>query len=300
MLVAGILLIFSFGFYIYPFVFKTFPEIDIRIRSIIVILISISISIAAVALQKSIEKKGEKNEFLEIDFRNSPYNQKKQLVSLQEYIKKLIAQNDNKNNAELIATINELSNAKVDDKTYEKFEKYFKSIIDKIEQQISVADEKSSILLNRGILYAKFGITFFIFSIAAWQILSLIFQFHEHFIYGIISCSILFIFVEFISAWFLKQYRCFIDTSTYLIKIKSIFDKYFLCYMFTKETKTSNQHIQCMLDILSAEIKWPESYLSKKMDNGFAKEAMESMTCFFEAMKSQTKELKTKKAENDN
>ncbi|MDH8179558.1 hypothetical protein QIG81_27635, partial [Klebsiella pneumoniae] len=76
-----------------------------------------------------------------------------------------------------------------------------------------------------GTSYSKGGITFFITSIIVWQVLSWLTGFKEQYIYGMISCSLLFIFIEFLSAWFLKQYRHFVDTSTYHIKVKSIFDK---------------------------------------------------------------------------
>lgn len=100
------------------------------------------------------------------------------------------------------------------------------------------------------------------------------------------SCSLLFVFIEFLSAWFLKQYRHFVDTSTYLVKIKSIFDKYMLTYLFyKKDVKKSEAMSMRMLEILERDIKWPETYLLKKTDISFAKEAFESFSTFADAMK---------------
>ncbi len=108
-----------------------------------------------------------------------------------------------------------------------------------------------------------------------------------------ISCSLLFIFIEFLSAWFLKQYRHFVDTSTYHIKVKSIFDKYMMSYLAIKSLGDNNRSdetkYQAMLRVLEEEIKWPESYLLKKSEVSFAREAIETMSHFAKAIKSEAK-----------
>ena len=179
-----------------------------------------------------------------------------------------------------------------------EFVAYFDSIRRLLEEKASVADEKASILLDKGTAYSKFGITFFIMSIVAWQVVAHIVGFKVQFIYGIVSTSILFVFIEFLSAWFLKQYRQFIDTSTYLIKVKSIFDRYMLVYLASKEAITSGHDTkksnQLLLDLLRADIAWPDTYLTKNPDISFAKEALETMTLLVRSMKSEVKEVATK------
>lgn len=167
------------------------------------------------------------------------------------------------------------------------FTSYFNSIRHLLEQKSSVADEKASILLDKGTAYAKGGITFFILSILFWQLLSGIYGFQTQFIYGIASCSVLFIFIEFLSAWFLRQYRHFIDTSTYLIKVKSIFDKFYLVYTIAHEAGKDKDAMQQLLKLLSEDIKWPETYLLKSADISFAKEALETMTHLAKELKKQ-------------
>jgi len=95
------------------------------------------------------------------------------------------------------------------------FETYFNALRTTLEEKAGIADQKASILLDKGTSYSRGGITFFVISIMVWQALSWIKGFQTQFIYGIASCSVLFIFIEFLSAWFLKQYRQFVDTSTY-------------------------------------------------------------------------------------
>ncbi|MGK0272333.1 MAG: hypothetical protein ACI88H_003002 [Cocleimonas sp.] len=176
---------------------------------------------------------------------------------------------------------------------FDSFENYFKEIRNVLIEQAHTADKKASILLDKGTAYSKGGITFFIISIILWQVLSWFTEFKEQYIYGIVSCSLLFVFLEFLSAWFLKQYRHFVDTSTYHIKVKSIFDKYMLSYLAIKslggDCDDKDSKYKAMLKVLEDDIKWPESYLLKNGDVSFAKEALETMTHFAKAMKSEVK-----------
>lgn len=210
---------------------------------------------------------------------------------------------------ELIAEIQELKNNQKNDIDYEKieallnqksamihadgvgskptFSSYFDNIRSVLENKSKNADEKASILLDKGTSYAKNGIYFFIFSIIVWQMLSLFYDFRTQYIYGIISCSVLFVFIEFLSAWFLRQYRHFVDTSTYLIKVKSIFDKYYLVYLILQEAESDKESKQQLLALLSEEIKWPDTYLFKSPDISFAKEAIETMTLLAKELKKQ-------------
>lgn len=176
---------------------------------------------------------------------------------------------------------------------FDSFENFFSEIRRVLLDQAHTSDKKASILLDKGTSYSKAGITFFLFSIITWQTLSWITGFKEQYIYGMISCSLLFIFIEFLSAWFLKQYRHFVDTSTYNIKVKSIFDKYMMSYLaiksFSDENSSKEVKYQAMLTVLEEEIKWPESYLLKKPEIGFAREALETMSHFAKAVKSEAK-----------
>ncbi|HBC3496856.1 TPA: hypothetical protein KDY87_004236 [Vibrio parahaemolyticus] len=193
---------------------------------------------------------------------------------------------------ELISKASE-SRIKENSELFDSFENYFNDVREVLIEQAHTADKKASILLDKGTAYSKGGITFFITSIVVWQILSSITGFQEQYIYGIVSCSLLFIFIEFLAAWFLKQYRHFVDTSTYHIKVKSIFDKYMMSFLAIKslgsEAENEESKYQAMLKILEEDIKWPETYLLKNGDVSFAKEAMETMTHFAKAMKSEVK-----------
>ena len=234
--------------------------------------------------------------FVDVDARARPESQTLPYIRLIEKIGAL-EESSKSNIQEIIARFRseQINQTRTDS---EGFVQYFESISRALEQKSAIADEKASILLDKGSNYSRFGIVFFIVAIVAWQLLAYLVGFQLQHIYGIVSCSVLFIFIEFLSAWYLKQYRQFIDTSTYLIKVKSIFDKYMLVYWATRESTLlgfdQKKSAQNLIEMLRADIKWPETYLTKNPDLNFAKEALETMTLFAKTMRAETKYMTTK------
>ena len=172
--------------------------------------------------------------------------------------------------------------------SFDSFMSYFESVTQLMEEKAELADNKASVLLDKGTFYAGFGILFFLCSIGAWQVMAWTKgEWQEAFFYGVFSCSILFVFIEFLSAWVLRQYRHFVDTSTYLIKVKSIFDRYmlaFLCYDGKSEEDKKDRRKE-MATLLRADIKWPDTYMFKSGEASFAREAMESYTELAKSMR---------------
>lgn len=161
------------------------------------------------------------------------------------------------------------------------FRTCFDSLRTFLEEKSADADEKASILLDKGTAYLKSGLVFFIISIIAWQVLAHLTGFQEQYLYGIVSCSVLFVFIEFLSAWFLRQYRLFVDTSTYLIKVKSLFDRYMLVYLIGEEVRAAGgdgkESTAQLIQLLRARIDWPDTSVSRQPDISFAREAVETM-----------------------
>lgn len=161
---------------------------------------------------------------------------------------------------------------------YESFHLYFNSIIASLNEQIKMADKKASLLLDKGTSYSRNGIYLYVFIIIAWQVITWITDLQTRHIYGIASCSLLFIFIEFLSAWFLKQYRHFVDTSTYLIKLRSTLERYILTYLALKEAKTNGGNFDPLIDLLKSEIKWPEMAQKGMQDVSAPKELIDSLS----------------------
>ena len=173
----------------------------------------------------------------------------------------------------------------------DSFSRYIWDLKNSIEERIRNLDKKASLMLDKGTSYARYGIGFYLSSIVIWQwwISNRADGISREHIVGMVSCTILFLFVEFLSAWFMKQYQHFIDTSTYLTKIKSIFDKYMLSYLalkgLSKGGQIQNEHVTKILDTVSQEIKWPDTNLIyNKRDISFAKEAIESISSVYKEL----------------
>ncbi len=167
------------------------------------------------------------------------------------------------------------------DNNTDPYSSHFRVISKTLHDRAIDADKKASILLDRGAMYMKSGIVFFLFSIVMWQVVFVVYGFHTEHYLGIASCSAVFIFIEFISAWFLKQYRHYVDTATYLTKIRLLFDRYQLAYFAAKESgsgEPSQHRIEQLISLLSAEIRWPEATIFTKDSGHFAREAMEAIT----------------------
>lgn len=166
--------------------------------------------------------------------------------------------------------------------------------INTLENKADAADKKASILLQRGVNLTKFGIMYYLFSIIIWQIVFFKTTYRTEHLYGILSCSFLFLFIEFLSAWFLKQYKNFTDNSIYLLKIKSIFDRFLIVYLIDEnqnEGKNPDQiNFKKSLDLLSKDFAWPDTTVIESKEQTFAKETISSLTELINAVKPKPKE----------
>jgi hypothetical protein len=142
------------------------------------------------------------------------------------------------------------------------FDVYMKSLIGALDVNIEIADKKASLLLDKGTTYLWRGIMFYVLSIVVWQVVTVNFKVGDFAVWGMISCSMTFLVVEFLAAWFLRQYKSFTDSSFNLVRVKSVFNRYFLSYLAIKEFSESPQHLVDMrvqmLKVLEEDIKWLE------------------------------------------
>jgi hypothetical protein len=163
-----------------------------------------------------------------------------------------------------------------------------------LENKADAADKKASILLQRGVNLTKFGIVYYLFSIIIWQIIFFKSTYKTEHLYGILSCSFLFLFIEFLSAWFLKQYKNFTDNSVYLLKIKSIFDRFLIVYLIDENQnegkKSDNINFKKSLELLSKDFAWPDTSVIESKEQTFARETISSLTELINAIKPKEKE----------
>lgn len=167
------------------------------------------------------------------------------------------------------------------------FYSYFCTIVDYFDTQINAYNKKASVLLQDGKTYIISGVFFYAIVIIVWQMLIHGFGFNPEYIYGILSTSLLFIFIEFFGAWFLKQYKQFVDASTYLIKIKSNLQRYILVYLALRDAKEKDFDSSSLIALMQKEIKWPETYLLKNPDINFAKECLETAATLVKSLQNE-------------
>ncbi|WP_422842575.1 hypothetical protein [Acidovorax sp. M2(2025)] len=138
------------------------------------------------------------------------------------------------------------------------FKRMIEEITSLLQIQAETNDEKASTLLDKGILYAGAGIAFFLISIISWQLVFHFVGFKQAHVYGIVSCASLFVAIELISAWFLKQYRNFIESSTELLKIKAIFDRLLLLKLASEESAVPGSLDAQLGTTVARDFVWPE------------------------------------------
>ncbi len=121
------------------------------------------------------------------------------------------------------------------------------------------SNRKASKMLDTGKRIAVLGFVFFAVSIVFWQWYFYKVGFAQWHVYGMISCASLFLAAEIVSAWFLKQYRHFVDASTNYIRIKAIFDRYLLLKLASDEDSPQHSVNKAIFEVLSRDIVWPIS-----------------------------------------
>ena len=182
------------------------------------------------------------------------------------------------------------------------FEQHIIFTIGSLNEQMKVADMKSSHLLDRGAKYIKNGIMFYVASILIFQLAGHLVGVSNLMVAGIVSCSLTFLVIEFLAAWFLRQYKAFVDSSTNLLRVISIYNSILLSYHGIKEFAPTGEGMGDkmraeILEILSREIKWPHPTPLKGGDVSHMVEMFDSLGIFMERTKGVFQKPASKPAE---
>ncbi len=143
------------------------------------------------------------------------------------------------------------------------FEQYLAIALIDLQRHVDLTEEKASNVLDKGIFLMVSGIIFYVFSIAMWQFVANFASPNSYVMYlGMGACSMTFLVIEFLAAWFFKQYRFYVNASMSCMKVKSDYDRILMTYYIVKEFGDDNSLARDskveMLAALSHEIKWPE------------------------------------------
>jgi hypothetical protein len=168
----------------------------------------------------------------------------------------------------------------------DSFELYVREVIGSLDAQVEWMERKGSNLLDRGNASLRNGILFYVLSIVVWQLYAWAAKgVTDIMIYGIASCSLAFIVMEFSAAWFLREYRSYVAASSHLEKVKSLYNRYLLSYLGIKAFASDDgpglaKMRSELLKALAQDVSWPEAGKGKANDFNHMIEMFESLSIF--------------------
>ena len=169
------------------------------------------------------------------------------------------------------------------------FVDHMRSIIESLDYQIDYAEEKASRLLEAGRAFVKWGIWLYVFNIIIWQayLYYIDFSINAGIIVGMVSSTVIFLIMEFLGAWYLKQYRHYGDSAFSYMKVRSSYNRYMLAYCAILEFTTDDfsKAKEDMLRVLAESEKWPELKEINSNDFNYMLQSVESVGAVFEKLK---------------
>ncbi|MFJ4115854.1 hypothetical protein ACIPV9_05425 [Pseudomonas psychrophila] len=169
------------------------------------------------------------------------------------------------------------------------FVEHMRSIIESLDYQIDYSEEKASVLLETGRNFVRGGIWLYVSNIIIWQayLYYIDFALSPGVIVGMVSSTMIFLIMEFLGAWYLKQYRHYGDSAFSYMKVRSSYNKYMLAYCaiyeFTTEDLSGAK--EDMLRVLAESEKWPDVKDVNANDFNYMLQSVDSMGAVFEKLK---------------
>ncbi|NKI46480.1 hypothetical protein HFV06_09085 [Pseudomonas fluorescens] len=168
------------------------------------------------------------------------------------------------------------------------FESYMSNVLKSISAYAGVAEVTATKLLDKGVAFMAGGIVFYIVAIVIWQVFANLTHPDPNVMYvGMAACSMTFVVVEFLAAWFFKQYRYYVEVSLSCLRVRSVYDRYLLNYYSLREfkgddaEKVRNQ----MTDVLKVDVGWPTHKDGTANDFNYMVESMSAAHATLDKMK---------------
>ncbi|WP_237859459.1 hypothetical protein [Pseudomonas sp. PGPR81] len=165
------------------------------------------------------------------------------------------------------------------------FEDYVSKVVYALDARINLSENKAKELLGSGKAYLFGGIACYAVAIILWQIAEHIWGYSHFLLLGMISTSVTFVVVEFLAAWFLKQYRSYVDSSIVYLSVRSAFNRYLLTYYTVNQFGNNPEALKVMVDLLSEEIKWPTHKDVASNDFNYMMESMGAVVNLIDKLK---------------
>ena len=199
---------------------------------------------------------------------------------------------------------NEQAQEKDDFFTYDAIsdDQPFPAYVSRVLKSLSAYAKSSEItatrLLDKGVAFMAGGLVFYILAIIIWQIFANLTSPDAHVMYvGMAACSMTFLVIEFLAAWFFKQYRYYVEISLACLRVRSVYDRYLLGYYAAREfSEDAGEKIRGQLaDMLKEDVKWPSYKNGSANDFNYMVETMGSANATMERVRDMFKKNKKKK-----
>ncbi|MVV51892.1 hypothetical protein EJA72_27165 [Pseudomonas sp. PB120] len=175
------------------------------------------------------------------------------------------------------------------------FEIYISSILKSLSAYATSSEVTATKLLDKGVAFMAGGLVFYVVAIVIWQMFANLTHPDPNVMFvGMAACSMTFVIVEFLAAWFFKQYRYYVEVSLSCLRVRSVYDRYLLSYYALREFKgEADESIRDkMTEILKEDAGWPTykggvandfNYMIESM--GVVHTTMEKMRGVFQSKK---------------
>ncbi|QDC05182.1 hypothetical protein FH041_09710 [Pseudomonas sp. SWI7] len=165
------------------------------------------------------------------------------------------------------------------------FEDYVGKVVYALDARINLSENKAKELLSSGKAYLFWGIACYAIAIVLWQIAEHVWGYSHFLLLGMISTSVTFFVVEFLAAWFLKQYRSYVDSSIVYLSVRSAFNRYLLMYYTVNQFSGNPESLKVLVDMLGEEIKWPTHKDISSNDFNYMMESMGTVVNLVDKLK---------------
>lgn len=180
------------------------------------------------------------------------------------------------------------------------FEAHISNVLKSLSAYATSSEITATKLLDKGVSFMAGGLVFYVLAIAVWQIFANFTHPDPHVMYvGMAACSMTFVVVEFLAAWFFKQYRYYVEVSLSCLRVRSVYDRYLLSYYSLREFNSeSDASIRNqMTESLKEDVNWPAYKGSVANDFNYMIESMGAAHTSMDKMKDLFQSKKKSKAE---
>lgn len=157
------------------------------------------------------------------------------------------------------------------------FEQYISEILRSLSAYAASSEITAQKLLDKGVGFMAGGLAFYVIAIVIWQVFANLTKPDTHVMYiGMVACSLTFIVIEFLAAWFFKQYRYYVEVSLSCLRVRSVYDRYLLAYYALKAFKEDGE-VEArdkIIEALKEDVKWPTYKGAASNDFNYMLESM--------------------------